>query len=73
MTVCAISDWETRAREKLEPGCAARAANLLLELGRRTELLADDSRDVFGGNELVQHDNGVSQAENALRELLGKS
>ena len=73
MTAHAIEDWESRARNKLEPGCAAKVADLLLELGKRTELLADDSRDVFGAAELVMHDNGVGQAKTALRVLVGQS
>jgi len=40
---------------------------------RRTELLADDSRDVFGVNELVKYDISVEQAKTALRELVGQS
>jgi hypothetical protein len=73
MTAQAIADWERRARHKLEPGRAAKVADLLLEIGRRTELLADDSRDVFGANELVQRDDGVDQAQAELRRLVAGS
>ncbi len=72
MTAHAIAEWESRARDKLEQGCAAKVTDLLLEIGRRTELLADDSRDVFGVNELVQHDD-VDRAKAALRELMSRS
>ena len=73
MTAHAIADWESRARHKLEPGYAAKVANPLLEIGRRTELLADDSRDVFGVNQLVQYDDGVDGAQIALRRLVAGS
>lgn len=70
MTAHAIADWEGRAQAKLDQGRAARIANALLEIGRRTELLADDSRDVFGVNELVELDDEVDSAQIALRTLL---
>ena len=70
MTAHAIADWESRARTKLEQGRAAKVANALLEIGRRTELLADDSRDVFGVDALVRHDDGVERAQTELRKLL---
>ncbi len=73
MTAHAIANWELLTRDKLEQGRAAKIADLLLEIGRRTELLADDSRDVFGVNELVQHDDDVDRAKTALRELVSRS
>ena len=71
MTAEAIADWESRARQKFEPGRAARVANALLEIGRRAELLTDDSRDVFTANDLVTVDDGVDKAKTALRMLPG--
>jgi hypothetical protein len=72
MTAHAVADWESRARDKLEVGRAAKVANVLLEIGRRTELLTDDSRDVFGVNELVEHDDGVDRARIALQKLVAE-
>ena len=71
MTSQAIADWESRAREKLEQGWAAKITDLLLEIGRRTELLADDSRDVFRVDQLVEH-NGVDPAMMALQQLMSR-
>jgi hypothetical protein len=70
MTAHAIADWESRARHRLEQGLAAKVADVLLEIGRRTELLTDDSRDVFGVNDLVEHDEEVDRARIALRGLM---
>jgi hypothetical protein len=70
MTAQAIADWEDRARDKLEGGRAAKVANVLFEIGRRTELLTDDSRDVFGVNQLVEHDDGVELARIELQKLV---
>lgn len=69
MTAYAIADWEIRAKAKLEEGRASKAADFLLEIGRRTELLADDSRDVFGGRDLGPNDD-LERAKMALLEIL---
>ena len=69
MTSDAISAWERTARKHLQRGLAARIANQLREIGRRTELLADDSRDVFRPNELVQCDE-IEQAKASLRKIV---
>ena len=72
MTSSAIDAWERRAREVFEDGWAAKVGNTLREIGRRCELLADDSRDVFRPTELIDHED-VETATTALREILAKA
>lgn len=71
MTTYAIADWERHAREKLKQGSAAKIVDILLEIGRRTELLSDDSRDVFDTNEIVQQDD-IDQAKITLQVLVSQ-
>jgi len=73
MTAAAISEWEIRAQGVLEPGKASAIVEFLLEIGKRTELLTDDSRDVFGVNNLSPHDRAVDVAKAALIRLVSQS
>jgi len=69
MTSQAIVEWENRARNHFEDGQSAKITNLLLEIGRRSELLADESRDVFKVDEMVLSGD-LEQAKEKLQELL---
>lgn len=69
MTRQAIVEWESRAKKHLEDGQSSKITNLLLEIGRRSELLADESRDVFKIGELVLSGD-LKQAKTSLKEIL---
>src|SRR3546814_8020516 len=70
MTSEAIATWEAKARRCLVDGVAAKAVNTLLEIGRRTDLLADNSKDVFTFSDVIATDDLVDRAKKNLRDLL---
>jgi hypothetical protein len=53
MTLQAIEAWRLEAEMKLQCPEIPHIASILLEASSRANLLADDSRDVFEGAELV--------------------
>src|SRR3546814_2057601 len=67
MTSEAIATWEAKARRCLVDGVAAKAVNTLLEIGRRTDLLADNSKDVFTFSDVIATDDLVDRAKKNLR------
>src|SRR3546814_19090785 len=70
MTSEAIATWEAKARRCLVDGVAAKAVNTLLEIGRRTDLLADNSKAVFTFSDVIATDDLVARAKKNLRALL---
>src|SRR3546814_12365651 len=70
MTSEAIATWEAKARRCLVDGVAAKAVNTLLEIGRRTDLIADNSKDVFTFSDVIATDDLVDRAKKNLRDLL---
>ena len=71
MTAHAIADWESRAQDELDQSIVAQITQQLYEIGRKTELLADDSRDVFNPNELI-HQKDVEHAKTCLLQMVSK-
>lgn len=59
MTYAAIEQWKKKAERLLPKQKADTIANLLLEIGKRCELLSDNSRDVFCVDELIPHDSYI--------------
>ena len=56
MTSAAIEKWRSEAQVCIGHKYANEIADLLLKIGQRTELLADDSRDVFRTDDLSPQD-----------------
>src|SRR3546814_18545514 len=69
MTSEAIATWEAKARRCLVDGVAAKAVNTLLEIGRRTDLLADNSKDVFTFSDVIATDDLVDRARSEERRV----